>query len=228
MDPLYNPLRTRPIKTSREKLMEPDGNRQFGFIDHPDRKSGCGSVPTRTRTRSHGPDPLLTLGPGGLSTAERRLNLKRGENAQVPGPAATFASSMSDRRLILRPDESIPLPQQMYEESALAVNRALFQQQAPAHVRITNGRGNANGTLTAITGQNSTAATALLYRDIIINTARSVDTGIIDVEGNKSWETLKIHTVPLVRYMCKATQRLLKIKEKIQAENEGVAIPAQV
>ena len=41
--------------------MEPYTNRQFGFIDNPDRQSGSCSVPTRTRTRSDGPDPLLTL-----------------------------------------------------------------------------------------------------------------------------------------------------------------------
>jgi len=40
--------------------MEPYQNRQFGCIDDPDRQSGSGSVPTRTRTRSDGPDPLLT------------------------------------------------------------------------------------------------------------------------------------------------------------------------
>jgi len=62
MDLFYNPLRTRPIRTGRVETMEPDPNRQFGFIDNPDRQSGTGSVPTRTRTRSDGPDPLLTLG----------------------------------------------------------------------------------------------------------------------------------------------------------------------
>jgi len=58
---LYNPLRTRPIKTGREKSMEPYPNRQFGSTDDPDRQSGCGSVPTHTRTGSASPDPLLTL-----------------------------------------------------------------------------------------------------------------------------------------------------------------------
>jgi len=61
MDPLYNPLGTRPIQTGREMLMEPYVNRQFGLIDDPDRKSGSGSVPSRTRTPSDGPDPLLIL-----------------------------------------------------------------------------------------------------------------------------------------------------------------------
>jgi len=41
--------------------MEPYPNRQFRFIDDPDRQSGSGSVPTRTRTWSDGPDPSLPL-----------------------------------------------------------------------------------------------------------------------------------------------------------------------
>jgi len=64
MDPLYNPLGTRPIQMGREMSMEPYPNRQFGFIEDPDRQSGSGSVLTCTRTRSDGPDPLLTLANG--------------------------------------------------------------------------------------------------------------------------------------------------------------------
>ena len=41
--------------------MEPYPSGQFGFIDDPDPQFGNGSVWTRTRTRSDGPEPLLTL-----------------------------------------------------------------------------------------------------------------------------------------------------------------------
>jgi len=41
--------------------MEPYPSGQFGFIDDPDRQFGNGSVWTRTRTQSDGPEPLLTL-----------------------------------------------------------------------------------------------------------------------------------------------------------------------
>jgi len=116
----------------------------------------------------------------------------------------------------------------MDEEIASAVDRALLQQQAPAHVRIMNARRNAKGTITPITHQNATAEMALLYRAIIIKAARSVVKGIINVEGNESWERLKIHTVPLVRYMGKGTEQLQKISAEVQAENEGVMILAQV
>jgi len=61
MDPLKIPLRTRPIQTGREMLIEPYPNWQCGFIDDPDHRSRTGSVPTRTRIRSDGPQPLLTL-----------------------------------------------------------------------------------------------------------------------------------------------------------------------
>jgi hypothetical protein len=146
----------------------------------------------------------------------------------LPGPAPTSSSIMAHRRLLLKRDESIPLPRKMDEEIASTVNRALFQLQAPAHVRIRNARRNVKGTITAITHQNAMAEMALLYRDIIIMAARSVDKGIIDVERNESWERLKIHTVPLLRYMGKGTKGLQKMSEEIQAENEGVAISAQV
>jgi hypothetical protein len=125
-------------------------------------------------------------------------------------------------------DESIPLPRMIDEEIASAVNRALFQQQAPAHVRIMNGRCNANATITAITQQTATAEMALLYRDIMFKAARSGDKGIIEVEGNEFWKRPKIHTVLLVRYMGKGTEGLQKMRGEIQAENEGVVIPAQV
>ena len=61
MDPLDNPLSTHQIQTGRVFSKEPYPNGRFGFIDNPDRQFGAGVVPTRTRTRSDGPEPLLTL-----------------------------------------------------------------------------------------------------------------------------------------------------------------------
>jgi len=185
--------------------------------------TGWETVPPQTQSQR------APIGSGGSSTAERHLIIKRGESVPLPGPAPTSAPSMADRRLILRRDESIPLPEKMDEEIASAVNRALCQQLALAHGRIMNARRNAKGTIiTAITHQNATAEIALRYRDMIIMAARSVDKGIIDVQGNESWERLEIHTVPLVRYIGEGTEGLQKMREEIQADNEGVAIPAQV
>jgi hypothetical protein len=63
MDPLGNPLTTRPIQTGWEFTMEPYPSGQFGFIDVPDRQFGNGLVRTWTQTRSDSTEPLLTLNP---------------------------------------------------------------------------------------------------------------------------------------------------------------------
>jgi hypothetical protein len=61
MDPLCDPLTTRPIQTGWEFTIAPYPSGEFGFIDDPDRQVGNGSVWARTWTRSDGPEPLLTL-----------------------------------------------------------------------------------------------------------------------------------------------------------------------
>jgi outer membrane biosynthesis protein TonB len=145
-----------------------------------------------------------------------------------PGLAPTARSSMAERRLILRRDQSVPLSNKMDQEIASAINRALFHQKAPAHIRIMNAKRNARGAITAITHPNATAWMAVHYRDIIITAARTVDKGVVDVEEKESWQRLKIHTVPLIRYMGKGTEGLEKMREEFETENEGIVIPTQV
>jgi hypothetical protein len=116
----------------------------------------------------------------------------------------------------------------MDQEIASAINRARFHQKAPAHIRIMNAKRNAKGAITAITHPNATAEIALQYCDIITTAARTVDKGVVDVEENESWERLKIHAVPLIRYMGKGTEGQQKIREEFKAENEGIVIPTQV
>jgi len=61
MEPVDNPLSTRPIRIGREFSIELYPNGQFRVIDNPDRQFGASSDPTRTWTRSHSPEPLVTL-----------------------------------------------------------------------------------------------------------------------------------------------------------------------
>ena len=93
----------------------------------------------------------------------------------------------------------MPLPNKMDQEIGSAINRALYHQQAPAHIRIMKARRNEMGAITAITQQNVTAEMAMRYHDVIITAVRTVDRGVVDVEENKTWEWLKIQAVPLVR-----------------------------
>jgi hypothetical protein len=61
MNPLCDPLTTRPIQIGWQFTVERYPSGQFGFIDDPDRQFGNGSVWTQTQTCSDGLEPLLTL-----------------------------------------------------------------------------------------------------------------------------------------------------------------------
>jgi hypothetical protein len=61
MDPQGDPLTSRRIQMGRGCTLEPYRSGQFRFIDDPEGQFDNGSVWTRTRTRSDGPEPLLTL-----------------------------------------------------------------------------------------------------------------------------------------------------------------------
>jgi len=135
---------------------------------------------------------------------------------------------MAERRLIPRRDESVPIANKMDPEIVSAINRVLFHQKAPAHVRIMNAKWNAKGAITAITHRNATAAMAIRYRDIFIKAAKTVERGVVDVEENATWEWIKIHAVPLMQYMGKGTEGPQKMREELEAENKGIGIPTQV
>jgi hypothetical protein len=135
---------------------------------------------------------------------------------------------MAERRLKLRRDESVLLSNKMDQKISSVINRALFHQKALAHIRIMNAKWNAQGAITAITHPNATAEMSMQYRDIIITVVRTIDRGVVDVEENDTWERLKIHSVPLVRYMGKGTEGLPKMREEFDAENQGIKVPTQV
>jgi len=83
---------------------------------------------------------------------------------------------MAEGCLIPWIDEGVPLPDIMEQEIASAINGGLFNQKAPAHIRIMNPKRNDKGTITAITHRNAAAVMTLKYREVIINAARTVAT----------------------------------------------------
>jgi hypothetical protein len=72
----------------------------------------------------------------------------------------------------------------MDEEIELAINRALFLQQALAHIKIMKTRRNVEDTIMAFTNYYPTAEMTVLYCDIIITAMRTEDEGVVDVEQN--------------------------------------------
>jgi len=222
-------MTARTDRGGLEALQHADTTRE----EEPEKRQQLQQQPKPKLQLKRQPIPQPVPRPKSAPTPTRRWETvqprAKSQRAPVgPGPAPTAGSSMAERRLILIRDESIPLSNKMDQEIASAINRALFHQTAPAHVRIMNAKRNAKGASNAITHPNATGEMALQYRDIIITAARTVDKGVVDVEENESWERRKIHAVPLVRYMGKGREGLQKMREEFEAENEGIVIPTQV
>ena len=68
----------------------------------------------------------------------------------------------------------------------------------------------------------------LHFRDTILRAARTVDPAIVNITANETWKRLKIHGVPLERYLGKGTFGLNKLRAEIESENEGVEIPMEM
>jgi len=164
----------------------------------------------------HKPKPKLALAPA--RRWETILPWAQSQRAPVgpgqrPGPAPTAGSGMSERSWIIRRDESVPPRYKMHQEIASATHRAQFHQKALAHIRIRNTKRHPRGTLMAVTHYEETAAMEHIYRNVDITTACTVNKAVNDVRANTSWERLKIHAVPLVRYMGKGVECLKKMRE---------------
>ena len=119
-----------------------------------------------------------------------------------------------------------------YHETVLmsAISRAMFQEGVSTHIQfcIFQLRRNTCGMLSGLSTPYTPVFQLLAYRDTIIQAARTVDPGIINITSNETWKRVKIHGVPLFLYMGKGTNGLNKLREEIEVENEGVEIPMEI
>ena len=153
-------------------------------------------VPTPTPTATSTPTGATPSAPTPTTQLET-VPPRNQQKPASPAPSLRSGSIMADRCLMLKRDESVPLPNEMGQAIASAITRALFLQQAPAHIRNMKPRRNRKGASTAITHQNATAEMAMQYCDIINTAGRTVHRGVMDVEENLRWERRKIHAVTL-------------------------------
>ena len=75
----------------------------------------------------------------------------------------------------------------------------------------------------------ATAEMLIRYREIFIKAARKVDAGIVDIETNELWERVKMHGVKFDEYLGKKMGGgLEKLRQELQAENEGMVLPLTI
>jgi hypothetical protein len=62
-----------------------------------------------------------------------------------------------------------------------------------------NAKRNPMRAITANIHKKATAATKLVYHEVIISAGYMLGKGVINVDVNEPWKKLKLHAVPLVR-----------------------------
>jgi len=157
------------------------------------------------------------------------VEVKRQQKKDEMKPVPPGQNSMEKRRVTFKRDNGLPLSQKKDLDISLEVNRALFEAKVPHFVRIQGVTKNTRGCLSTITTPAATAEMLIRYREIVIKAARKVDAGIVDIETNELWERVKMHGVNFDRYLGKKTGGgLEKLRQELQAENEGVVLPLAI
>jgi len=157
------------------------------------------------------------------------VEVKRNQKKEEMKPVPPGQNSMEKRRVTFKRDNGLPLSQKKDLDISSEVNRALFEAKVPHFVRIQGVTKNTRGCLSTITTPAATAEMLIRYREIVIKAARKVDTGIVDIETNELWERVKMHGVNFDRYLGKKTGGgLEKLRQELQAENEGVVLPLAI
>jgi len=157
------------------------------------------------------------------------VEVKRQQKKDEMKPVPPGQNSMEKRRVTFKRDNGLPLSQKKDLDISSEVNRPLFEAKVPHFVRIQGITKNTRGCLSTITTPAATAEMLIRYRDIVIKAARKVDAGIVDIETNELWERVKMHGVNFDRYLGKKTGGgLEKLRQEVQAENEGVVLPLAI
>jgi len=155
--------------------------------------------------------------------------VKRQQKKEEMKPVPPGQNSMEKRRVTFKRDNGLPLSQKKDLDISSEVNRALFEAKVPHFVRIQGVTKNTRGCLSTITTPEATAEMLIRYREIVIKAARKVDAGIVDIETNELWERVKMHGFNFDRYLGKKTGGgLEKLRQELQAENEGVVLPLAI
>ena len=167
---------------------------------------------------------LPSTKPGGQEWQE--VTKKKPKNRQIQ--AATSRSDPAKlkpakespkeaRRLLFRREGGKAAPRSEREDVILAINRAVTKERFPAFVRVDAGYTN-TGAITILL-EKGTLGSMLLpdYKDLLVTAARQADPAVISVELPEQWYHVKVHGVPIRRYL---TCGLALAREEIELGTE--------
>jgi len=157
------------------------------------------------------------------------VEVKRQQKKEEMKPVIPGQNFMEKRSVTFKKDNGLPLSQKKDLDISSEVNRALFEAKVPHFIRIQGVTKHTQGCLSTITTPGASAEMSIRHREIAIKAARKVDAGIVDIETNELWERVKMHGMNFDRYLGKKTGGgLEKLRQKLQAENEGVVLPLAI
>jgi len=169
------------------------------------------------------------LGQQQMKKGDSFTEVKRQQKRKELKPVFPGQNSMEKRRVTFKRDNGLPLSQKNDLEISSELNRALFEAKVPHFIRIQGVMKNTWGCLSTITPPGATAEMLIRSREMMIKAARKVDTGIVDIETNELWERVKMHGINFDTYLGKKTGGgLEKLRQELQAENEGVVLPLAI
>jgi hypothetical protein len=110
--------------------------------------------------------------------------------------------SKEERRLIFRREKPLDTLHGDTRDIVLGLNRALSNGGMPNFVRAVNAGYAASGHLTVLLQEGAPSSVLVpAYNDTLITAVRKCDPAVISVEISEQWQRVKVHGVPIQRYM---------------------------
>ena len=152
---------------------------------------------------------LLATRPGGQGWQEvpqrKKRQQRRTETTKQLEPGLLKPARISPkeaRRLLFRREGGETAPRSEREDIILAVNRGLANEGFPGFIRAIDAGYSGTGAATVLLEKGALGSMLLPhYRDLLVASARQADPAIISVEIPEQWYRIKIHGVPVRRYL---------------------------
>lgn len=154
---------------------------------------------------------LLSTKPGGQEwqevTQKRRKHPKAKEAPAASRPDPTKIKPAKNcpkevRRLLFRREGGKAAPRSEREDVILAINRAIAKEGLPAFIRVVDAGYTNTGAITILLEKGTLGSMIIPgYKDLLVTAARQADPAVISVELPEQWYRIKVHGVPIRRYL---------------------------
>lgn len=154
---------------------------------------------------------LLSTKPGGQEWQE--VSKKKQKNRQIQAVAVASHhdptklkpakdSPKEARRLLFHCEGGKAAPRSEREDFILAIKQVIAKECFPAFIRVVDAGYTNTGAVTILLEKGALGSMLLPdYKDLLVTAARQADPAVISVELPEQWYCVKVHGVPIRRYL---------------------------